>query len=261
MAETAKKKHEKLPLMDEVNELIEKERTLLNLKLLEKKSEAEEWKSKYDSLFDTLNSKVLDGDSVTPLEKAAEIESNGTHAYASSHEVHKLVYERIHPWILDLSHVTMERLMFAKLCKAVFGSRSGIGGMGGMGLSIEELNTAVLSGCSLNDDHCPALMALFRASRLQAVDLSHNSLSEVFFLQLLGALKDRRATPQYILLDGNEPFSHTVKTLSSLLDVLTEQTWGLTFSMQDFAEFSAHSAHKHHGKTPKREHNADYKET
>ncbi|KAJ1432293.1 hypothetical protein B484DRAFT_31514 [Ochromonadaceae sp. CCMP2298] len=162
MAEAAKMKHAKLPLMDEVNELIEKERILLNLKLLEKKGEAEQWKNKYDLLFDTLNNPGAPapgapGAPVEALEAAAEIESNSN--YASSHEVHTLVYERLYSWILDLSGVRMERLMFAKLCKVVFGARGGI----------EELTIAVLSRCSLGDDHCAALMALFRCASLSAV--------------------------------------------------------------------------------------------
>ena len=48
----------KLPLLDEVNELIEKERLLLSLKLLAQKEEAVEWKSKYDKLVDSIGTKL-----------------------------------------------------------------------------------------------------------------------------------------------------------------------------------------------------------
>lgn len=41
-----------IPILDEVNDLIEKERTLLALKLLEQQREAQQWKSKYDHLVE-----------------------------------------------------------------------------------------------------------------------------------------------------------------------------------------------------------------
>lgn len=40
-----------LPLLDDVNELIEKEKILLEFKVLEQQKEAFEWKAKYDSLL------------------------------------------------------------------------------------------------------------------------------------------------------------------------------------------------------------------
>ena len=62
---------QKLPLLDEVHDLIEKERfhlyvyiiilsfinnrTLLSLRLLEEQQQKEEWKNKYDSLLIKLN--------------------------------------------------------------------------------------------------------------------------------------------------------------------------------------------------------------
>jgi len=40
-----------IPLLDEVNDLLEKEKMLLGLKILEQKKEKEEWKAKYDQLL------------------------------------------------------------------------------------------------------------------------------------------------------------------------------------------------------------------
>jgi hypothetical protein len=39
-----------IPLMDEVNEVIEKEKTLASLKLIEQQQLAQEWKQKYENL-------------------------------------------------------------------------------------------------------------------------------------------------------------------------------------------------------------------
>jgi len=45
-----KKKDDGLPLLEEVNDLIEKERLLMTLKVLEQQKQAEEWKAKYELL-------------------------------------------------------------------------------------------------------------------------------------------------------------------------------------------------------------------
>ena len=45
-----KKSEPGLPLLEEVNDLIEKERLLMTLKVLEQQKQAEEWKTKYEML-------------------------------------------------------------------------------------------------------------------------------------------------------------------------------------------------------------------
>lgn len=171
--------------MDELNELIEKERTLLNLKLLAQKNETETWKTKYDRLID----KVGVGSGVAgeveisveeQLEAAAAVESlSGVVSTASFHDIQKILIERLSSWVLDLNGTKLNVGDFAKLCKEVFGARS----------SYTEINTVDLRNCSITDEFTTALLSFIRSSRLQAIDLSSNELSEVFFLQLLTTLK------------------------------------------------------------------------
>lgn len=172
---------EGFPLMDELNELIEKERTLLNLKLLAQKNETESWKAKYDKLVDKVGSAVDDVEATVDqqLEAAATVEASTGPPPATFQDIQKLLIERTSSWILDLSDKTMLVSDFARLLKEVFGSRSSFAGV----------NTVNLKGCFITDEFTVPLLSFMRSSRLQAIDLSSNELSEAFFLQLLGTLK------------------------------------------------------------------------
>lgn len=170
------------PLLDELNDLIEKERTLLNLKLLAQKTETESWKTKYDHLLDKVGAGGYDNEASPShaLETAAEIETENLNtSNISFQDVQQILINRVASWILDLSGVVMDKTLFSKLGKEVFGPRS----------SFDAINTLNLSHCSLTDEFTAPLLAVMRTSRLQAIDLSYNDLSEVFFLQMLGTLK------------------------------------------------------------------------
>ena len=49
-------------------------------------------------------------------------------------------------------------------------------------------------------------------------------------------MQDRRATPQYLLLENNTPLSYSVRHFAPVLDSLTDHTWGLTVSLKDFTD-------------------------
>ena len=182
MSEKSKNKHNKLPLLDEVNELIEKERTLLNLKLLEQKTATDEWKKKYDLLVNAIGStnKSDVGNNIVDLEIAADIESDKhDFEHISLHDIHSLLKDRVSTWILDLHDLKIEKILFAKLSKFVFGVNSGF----------PEINTAIFKNCGLTDEYTAPLISMIRCTRLKAIDLSNNDFSEIFFLQLLSLLK------------------------------------------------------------------------
>lgn len=177
-----KKTEESAPLMDELTELIEKERTLLNLKLIAQKGETETWKQKYDKLIEKVGTGAIDAEATADqqLEAAAEVESLDRGELLSSYQdMQRILIDRASSWILDLKDIRMSVSDFAKLFKEVFGSRS----------SYAEINTVNLSQCGLTDEFTMPLLAFIRSSRLQALDLSSNDLSETFFLQLLSTLK------------------------------------------------------------------------
>jgi len=179
----------KLPLLDEVNELIEKERLLLSLKLQAQKEEAVEWKSKYDKLVDSIGAKLsnpsipIDGaqDNVqylTQLESLAAVESDPVE-HISLHDINGLLKNRILSWVLDLRDHKIDKLLFGKLIKSVFGVNS----------SYSDIKIAIFDNCGLTDDFAAALMSMFRSAQLLAIDLSNNELSDLLFIQLITTLK------------------------------------------------------------------------
>jgi hypothetical protein len=179
----------KLPLLDEVNELIEKERLLLSLKLQAQKEEAVEWKSKYDKLVDSIGAKLsnpsipIDGaqDNVqylTQLESLAAVESDPVE-HISLHDINGLLKNRILSWVLDLRDHKIDKLLFGKLVKSVFGVNS----------SYSDIKIAIFDNCGLTDDFAAALMSMFRSAQLLAIDLSNNELSDSLFIQLITTLK------------------------------------------------------------------------
>ena len=179
----------KLPLLDEVNELIEKERLLLSLKLQAQKEEAVEWKSKYDKLVNSIGAKLsnpsipIDGaqDNVqylTQLESLAAVESDPVE-HISLHDINALLKNRILSWVLDLRDHKIDKLLFGKLVKSVFGVNS----------SYSDIKIAIFDNCGLTDDFAAALMSMFRSAQLLAIDLSNNELSDSLFIQLITTLK------------------------------------------------------------------------
>lgn len=172
---------DRLPLLDEVNELIEKERMLLSLKLLDKKNEVEEWKLKYDSLVEKIGYESANVVNINLLEVVATVDNNktGQHSVELLRDLNYLLLNRKYSWILDLSQTVFENSALMKLCKYVFGKR-GI---------CEGINTVILKKCAMDDDFNIALQTILSATSLQALDLSHNNLGEGFFIQLLAALQ------------------------------------------------------------------------
>lgn len=179
----------KLPLLDEVNELIEKERMLLSLKLLAQKEEAVEWKSKYDKLVDSIGTKLSNPsipiddrqDNVqylTQLESLAAVESDPVE-HISLHDINGLLKNRMLSWVLDLTDNRIDKMLFGKLAKSVFGVNS----------SYSDIKIAIFDNCGVTDDFAAALLSMFRSAQLLAIDLSNNELSDSLFIQLIATLK------------------------------------------------------------------------
>lgn len=182
MAQKRSSGQERLPLMDDLNDLIEKERTLLSLKLLAQKTETENWKAKYDLLLDKIGTVNLEEevDSSQPFEMAAEVEFFTQKKEPTSYDdLQQLLINRASSWALDLHGISLDKLSFSKLVKEIFGSRS----------SFDTINLVNLEKCNLSDEYIPSLLSMIRSSRLQAIDLSNNEFSEVLFLQLLTTLQ------------------------------------------------------------------------
>lgn len=173
-----------LPLLDEINELIEKERTVLNLKLIAQKAETDEWKAKYDMLADKLDAGIS-GD-VQTAEDAADIEEYGAEGHSSAgkqnisqQDVLRVISERRHSWLIDFSHLSFDRILLAKVCKALFGPKT----------SFPEIHVAVFRDCSFTDDYSAVVAQLARSLPVWALDLSQNDLGETTLAQIISVLK------------------------------------------------------------------------
>ncbi|CAE7743456.1 unnamed protein product, partial [Symbiodinium microadriaticum] len=67
-----------IPLVDEINELLHKERTLMSLKVIEQQVEAEEWKKKYETLVQHIGPDgSVGGGQLQAYEFAADVASRG----------------------------------------------------------------------------------------------------------------------------------------------------------------------------------------
>lgn len=229
---------------DEVQELIEKERSLLSLKLIDQQHETNEWKKKYDNLLSNIRNPHISINELKIRDQTTSVEDDVT-AWFDVKEVHERLQKQDFRWIADLNRSRgMTPQVFAKVCKYIFGVRSPFG---------RDKSVAWFSNCNISDECIPSLQFVFRSPYLEAIDLSHNNLTASFIAESITTLKviilyfrlhphslilpakDRSKTPQYILLEGNMSLTKEfADPITQLVDALTEETWGLSLSLPDF---------------------------
>jgi len=177
----SKKAHKKaegeLPLLEEVNELIEKERLLMQLKLLEQQKAAEEWKSKYESLVGTASKGSSGNKTLAKVgnENEAPGDGNGSSAAkklvvapaATAEGIQQMLTELENDWVLDLSNVTVDSKLVGLLNSDVFSAR---------GTATNSITVCNLANCSLEDDSMLALTTLAGKATVLALDLRGNHL-------------------------------------------------------------------------------------
>ena len=137
-----------LPLLDDVNELIDKEKMLLEFKVLEQQKEAREWKVKYDSLLGKMSENAISrgtNDDYRLLEHAADNEINIDNDRQISPDISTItdyIHKRGDHYILDMSgksalFVITELTKGAKILKQYN----------------SLLYSVYLRGCNLSDEH------------------------------------------------------------------------------------------------------------
>lgn len=235
-----------LPLLDEVNELIEKERLLLNLKVLEQKQSAEEWKEKYNVL---INKMAKNGDYAS-IEQAADINNNVINDEENNskfpiindksiipllnqnYTIEELILQQGKdinnecPYVLNLSGKKISTSSLLKITKG-----QGLTSLVNPYMTFKVLN---FSKCDLNDDASPMLSQIIKNPALVAIDLSNNELGSEFEGRLIEALQFRKSTPSYILLNGNINISKNGANFHKIISSLTIRTWGISVSLKDF---------------------------
>ena len=230
-----------VPLLDEVQLLLEKERLLLELKFLEQQKEAQEWKSKYDMIVEKVHlAAVVSGDTKA-VEQVVHIDDKSneevTGGYKSrgasggpitSDRMNDILMSLGSNWILDCSNNVMTNGALTMLLK----------GPTAITHAHPDLKIFRFTNCSIDDSTSQLISAVVSKQSVLAVDLSNNNLGKDFENQLIDALKLRKRSPQYVLLHGNMPLGASSKTFINVIRALTDSTWGISVSLQDFSQIA-----------------------
>jgi hypothetical protein len=168
-----------IPLLEEVNELLSKERNLMNLKVIEQHVEAKEWKDKYETLIKKISDDTLNPAKITAYEVAAEV-SSAPQLKSWRNDVEKQLYllpSSDMPWYLDVSNCSLTSndlhriLMFPK--------------------TNNYRQTSVLNfhNCGLDDSCAKLFPHLLRFPNIEAIDFSCNNVADLFQNALLAAVE------------------------------------------------------------------------
>jgi hypothetical protein len=167
-----------IPLVDEINELLTKERTLMGLKVMEHQVEAEEWKKKYETLVQNIGPDgAVDGGNKHAYEIAADIAVMEDKWGRDLERVLYLQHQSDHPWCLDASHIELQTSQLKQI--ANFPKSHNFNGV-----SILKLND-----CKLKDSDGELVTTLFHFSGIQALDLSHNDLGRDFHQSMMNDIQ------------------------------------------------------------------------
>ena len=217
-----------IPLLDEFAEILEKEKTLMSLKLLEQKMETDEWKKKYELNIDKVRGNMVDGLKGGPIvinmgsEKGSVAKTRDFSTVLLS--LHNEKTTKINQAVFSNINLNKDKIKLI---------------MDHLKLS-SYISSLVLSHCYLNDDQAQELVLLVTKKEIRSLDLSLNQLGERFISTLLPATRGRssNAAPQYLLLHGNMPLSSVASFPSAIFSICGRSTWGLTLTLMDSAIFS-----------------------
>lgn len=141
-----------LPLLDDVNELIEKEKILLEFKVLEQQKEAFEWKSKYDNLLGKVaeNASTSGNDSEYRVLEAITDDRTTDNSVRTQSNLTDYIHKLGDHYILDMSGESAE-----------FVASQIIEGAHIMKQYSSLLQAVYLRGCSLRDENALMLCTKF----------------------------------------------------------------------------------------------------
>lgn len=191
------KEEENIPFINQVHELIEKEKLLLSLQLLDKEQQANQWKQKFDSLIDTVTYKSPHGTFAKINESELMQYVASVHHGSTSDAIKDLSEEPRIPFdeIKDSSSITRAFIMSRIDVKTKTLSLSNIPLNSNSALQIinkiirqsrqkQEIQALLMSRCEL-DDSCTSLLDVISHNNLRVIDLSFNYLSISFQKALL----------------------------------------------------------------------------
>jgi hypothetical protein len=167
---------EEIPLMDEINDLLVKERTLLGLKVAEQQIEAQEWKTKYEQLVNKLSENVSD---VEIFEIAGDIDRLKLYPSIGVDIDQRLQYQFSSPcnWCLETSGIEIHRLELKKILNYPKSHSPG------------RVSVLQLHHSDIQDKDADLVMLLLNFPRLECLDLSFNELGPEFHSALLQSIE------------------------------------------------------------------------
>jgi hypothetical protein len=174
-----------LPLLDEVSNLLQKERTLMGLRVLEKEAEAIDWRTKYETLVSKLSDGSAEGatpvgDAARGLEMAAEIDA-ASGAPVSIPDFRARVMQALREdkeSTLDLSNTNVGVHGISEVLKILRAMKKKT-----------ALRCACLKNTNLDASCSEQVAALFGFPFLEGIDLSYNSLGRNFLSSLITTLQ------------------------------------------------------------------------
>jgi hypothetical protein len=179
-AKNKEKDSNDIPLLEEVNELLSKERNLMNLKVIEQHVEAKEWKDKYETLVKQLSDdSTLNPSKINAFEVAADI-SSAPQSKSWRNDVERQLYllpSSEMPWYLDVSNSPLTAndvhriLLFPKTN------------------NYKDITVLNFHNCGLDDSCAKLFPHLLRFPNIEAIDFSCNDVSELFQSALLAAVE------------------------------------------------------------------------
>jgi hypothetical protein len=167
-----------LPLLDEVTMLLEKERTLLGLKVLEQQLEAEDWKRKYEELIDKVADVANNSENVKVFEVAADVQTRQIRSTDYRMSIMQALRAKHVNWILDLSNIDVGLDGITEILKVFHGFKD------------STKITAILLRNSNIDESCnEKIAAVVSFPYFDGFDLSWNHLTRPFFPAMIKALE------------------------------------------------------------------------
>lgn len=168
---------DEIPLVREVEQLIENEKALVNLKLAEQKREAQLWKEKYDKLLHTVK-ETSNSDESIPFETPNTNESAIVAVKKKEISKEDLVESFLKSSFVELSGSRISISMFKEMVKLF-----------NINFQSKLFTTLDISDCNLDDKYAEALGHIFASPRILSYDCSSNMLGSVFLEAITGSLK------------------------------------------------------------------------
>lgn len=186
-----------VPLLDEVNKVIEKEKTLLALKLLDQEQRSLEWQQKYHDLVDKV---ADDGGKASTIEFIADsMEMNDQPVISEQLLVQPLSVDRefilkrllMDQTTLNLSNIALNNHdILQTIAKFLCSWKKD--------LLAARIRVIIMSHCGLNDDNVE-LLDIIANPCIQGLDLSHNCLSLAFQRRMFQVYKVWKCVPMLIM--------------------------------------------------------------